>query len=424
MIDAVSLLPSNATAWETAHELTDAARFALIDPDHIRRQKDPLLCEPAVLPLLAWERSVDLWHDDWALAKKRDVVDRWSDYERLKGTPEGHRRFQALVGSEIRRVIRPPQTLYARRGWNEPERIAYLAQFQQIRIYPRVPVREFQRGFFVASPARSRAFVGREAPTAYRETIDAFLREARLFDPATATETALTRRQIVREVTHVGTVYQFEDIVLPARRRGLYVGDHLDGRRFLNADDANERVVRTEIARPNQVAVSRPQYSAVVPSGRLISIEPDLIRDRFVDDGPFFGRASTGLRSVMYCKRDLAWRHVYERFHLYDRRRDKGITAGEPGLYVGRARLGMAPYTAEIKVAIRGRRLRHEFANFSGGYLTRPDRTPLLRAIEAARVGKSARDTIRLDTLTRRKLRFGNRITFGDHHRFGAKLEA
>jgi len=422
--EPASLLPQNATPWETAQELTDASRWAALDPSVITKVKDALLCDARFLAVLGWERSVDLWFEDWSEEKKRFVVDKWFAFERLKGTVEGYRRFFSLVGAKLRKATLHPQFAYPRRDWTEEERTRYLAQFQQIRIYPRVPVREFQRGFFASSLARSKAYVGHTAPTAYAVTIDTVLREARLYDPLTDEETGLTRREIVREVAHVGTVYRFEDIVLPAKRHGFYVGDHLDGRQFLGVDDAPQRVIRTEIARPYGAAVSRPQWSSVVPNARLISIRPDLIRERFVDKGPFLGRAYTGLRSAIHAGRDLAWRHVYERFHLYDRRRDRGVTAGEPGCYVGRVRLGMTPFTAELKVEIRGKRLRHEFVDFPGGHLTPDDRTILDRALEATRAAKAARDTIYLQTQTRRVRRFGDRFLFGDRIRFGDKVEA
>jgi P2-related tail formation protein len=76
----VSLLPaSSSTPWETANELTDAARWAAIDPMVITRTKDALLCEPQFLALLGWERSVDLWFDDWPEEKQRYVVDSGSN---------------------------------------------------------------------------------------------------------------------------------------------------------------------------------------------------------------------------------------------------------------------------------------------------------------------------------------------------------
>ena len=423
MAEPVSLLP-DPTPWELSHELTDAKRWSLLDPQWIVQQTDPMTCDPSMLPVIAWGRSVDLWYEDWSLEKRRYVAANWYAYERLKGKAEGFRRFYSLVGVKLLKVTAPPQGVYPKRGWTDEERQRYLAQFQQIRIYPKVPVREFQRGFFVASAARSKAFVGRVAPTAHKVTIDTVVREARLYDPTTGQETGLTRREVVSQTVHFGQAYRFEDIILPAKDGGFYVGDHLRNR-YLRGERAPERVIRTEIQRPYGVAVSRPQWSSVVPNGRLISIKPDLIRERFQDRGAFIGRASTGKRTAIYPKRDKAWQHVYERFYLYDRARDKGVSAGERGSYVGRCYLGMTPYTARMKVEIRGKRKTQEFrvGRPPGLYLKAEDRKILDRALEATRAAKSLRDTIFLQTQTRRNRRFGDRMTFGDRIIFGAKVE-
>lgn len=426
MADPVSILPANATPWGNAHELTDAARWQALDPSIITKVKDALLCEPQFLALLGWERSVDLWFDDWSEQKRRHVVDRWFYYERLKGTVEGYRRFYRLVGASLIKATLPPQGIYARGGMTEEQRAAYLAQFQQIRIYPKVPVREFQRGFYPSRRTRSTAFVGHTAPTQYRVTIDTVVREARLYEPDTDEEQVLTRREMVRSEVERGTAYDFEDILIPARRIGFYVGQYIDGRRFLNRDDAPKRTVRATIERPYGVALSRPQWSSVIPNARLISIHPDLVRSRWQEPArraAFMGRASTGIRSAIFCGRDTAWQHVYERFHLYDSDRDLGVTAGEPGWYVGRGRLGMTPYTAEMKVKIRGRRRTRDFGNFVRGFVTPENREPLERALSATRAVKAARDTIYLNTVTRRARQIGDSFRIGDGAALGALVE-
>ena len=156
MTEPVTVI-DDPTPWERAHDLTDAKRYLSIDPSVITKVKDALLCDEIFLMVLGWERSADLWFDDWGIEKRRYVVDKWFEFERLKGTPEGFRRFYELVGAKLLKVTSPPQMLYARAGWTQAERDAYLRQFQQIRIYPKVPVREFQRGFFASSLERSKA---------------------------------------------------------------------------------------------------------------------------------------------------------------------------------------------------------------------------------------------------------------------------
>jgi phage tail P2-like protein len=421
MTDAINLLPSNQTAYERSHEDVDAGRN--LDPDRIRRVKDALLCDERFLPVLAWERGVDLWYDDWSIEKKRYVTDQWFFFERLKGTPEGFRRFYNLVGAKVLKIFSPPQESFSRAAWTDEERARWLSQFQQIRIYPYVPVTEFAKGFFASSMQRSKAFVGHVWPTAYRVTIDTVWRQARLYEPRTGEETQLTRREIVRSVVHVGQVYEFEDIVLPAKKFGLYVGDHIRNK-YIGADNAPERVIRTEIVRPYNVAVSRPQWTSYAPDARkLVSIKPELVRNRFHDDGPFLGHTSTGLHSAIYPRREKAWQHVYERFYLFDYERDSAVVAGQPGSYLGHARLSMKAFSAEIKLEIRGKRRRFEFTDVVGKYLTPENREPLNRALAATRACKDARSTIYLDTRTRRPREFGDRMLFGDEIPFASTVE-
>ena len=423
MAEPVALLPQNAKSWELAHEITDALRWDLIDPQWIVRQTEPMTCDPAVLPVIAWERSVDLWYDDWSLERKRHVAANWYAYERLKGKVEGYRQFFALVGSTLKSVTAPLQEIFPEPGWTDAEREAFLAQFCQIRIYPLVPVIEFNDGLFLAAEAFSDAFVNDVAPTPYSVTIDTVVREARLFDPRTAQETALTRREMVEQTVHFGQAYQFEDVILPAVRDGLYVNDYLDQTRFLAVDDAPERIIRAAIERPYEVAVSSPQWSTVVPDGKLISIRPDLIREPFDDVGPFLDAMEVGLGEGCYLSADLAWQHIYERFYLYDRERDRDLPAGEGGSYVGHAQLGIPPFTADLKVEVLGQRDPDEFADYPDGYLIPDDLTRLERTLEATRACMSDRDTIYLITQTRRERRFGDFMTFGEPIIFGEFVE-
>lgn len=424
MTEATSLLPQNATPWETAHELTDATRWAALDPSIITKVKDALQCDARFLGVLGWERSVDLWYDDWPEAKKRHVVDKWFEYERLKGTVEGFRRFYSLVGARLVSARLPPQGAYASPEWTDADRARYLAQFQQLRIYPR-PVREFTDGFYPShgTDENDTAFSGEIFPTAYNLALDGVIREARLYEPLTGEETSLTRREFTQEIVHTGTVYSFEEIVFPSRADGFFEGDHIDDACYLVPDDAGERTIKTEIQRPYGVALSQPQWTSVVPDARLISIYPDLIREAFEDTGAFLDHIHPGDFEEIYSSPDDAWQHIYERFHVYDRARDRGIDAGEPGMYADHAWLGMMPFTAELKVEIISKTDPTDFGEHEG-FAAVDDLTLLHRTLDATRACKAARDTIYLDTVTRRTRRFGDRFTFGDRVRFGDTVEA
>lgn len=80
------LLPSNSTALERALSLT-SARMLDIDMDAIRRCSLAAECTAELLPILAWDRSVDVWRNSWTEAQKRAVVAGSLAYHKRKGTP-------------------------------------------------------------------------------------------------------------------------------------------------------------------------------------------------------------------------------------------------------------------------------------------------------------------------------------------------
>ena len=80
-----TLLPPNATARELAIEGADAA-IGDLDVTQITQARDPLQTPLALLPRLAWERSVDVWDPNWPESVQRAVVVAAPEVHRHKGT--------------------------------------------------------------------------------------------------------------------------------------------------------------------------------------------------------------------------------------------------------------------------------------------------------------------------------------------------
>ena len=76
-----SILPSSS--WSKAVEQASGERWDALDIDIIRRAKDPRTCPAHLLNFLAFERSVDIWDENWPEEKKRQVI---------ADAPEDHRR--------------------------------------------------------------------------------------------------------------------------------------------------------------------------------------------------------------------------------------------------------------------------------------------------------------------------------------------
>ncbi|PWV97705.1 phage tail P2-like protein [Hoeflea marina] len=99
-----SILPANAGVFEQA---LFAATFDEL-PVPFTETMDPATAPAAMLPFLAAHESVDLWFEDWPLARKRQMVSEAAELASLKGTRAGLRRYLAYVDAEIVDVIAHP----------------------------------------------------------------------------------------------------------------------------------------------------------------------------------------------------------------------------------------------------------------------------------------------------------------------------
>lgn len=424
MLEPISLLPQNATAWLTAQEMTDAARWQALDVDFIRRQKDALLCEVSILPLLAWERSVDLWYADWPVEKRRFVVDRWFDFERLKGTEPGFRRFFDLVGVGLERVTSPLQGAFAADNLTLAEYRRFLAAYPQLRTYPYVAHATGIDGIYLSVPGAD-PVSGQFAGDIYPEDTSAiarYRREARLYEPLTGEEIVLTRREVLTVDAFTGVAEVTEQIMLPARAIGFYAGDGFVAHDFVQVDDAPARLFSMQVARPYGAALGKEQFTPALPSLDPIRIDPELVAEGGVADaGLYAGDAAAG---ETFAAPDTAWQRLFERVFLFDRARSvASFGAADAGMFADDTRLGMPRRTAEMKVSVRGRRHELAFDDFCFGYVLDEPEAPLDRAFDAASAAKAGLDTILLDTLTVREAQFGTALRFGQGLRFGDLLE-
>lgn len=94
----MSLLPANATAFETA--LEHALALITEIPNPIDTLWDPWTCPAQFLPWLAWQYSVDYWRTDWPEPVKRQVVAVSYEVHRIKGTLPAIKQGIAGLGIE------------------------------------------------------------------------------------------------------------------------------------------------------------------------------------------------------------------------------------------------------------------------------------------------------------------------------------
>lgn len=423
--DFAFLAPDNALPRERAIERTSGERWDGLDIDVIRRARDPWTCPEHLLAHLAFQRSVDVWDEAWPTLKKRHVIARAPKDHRHKGTEATLTNYVRYLGGQVLKVTAPPQYTVLRHGPTAAERAAWLAQFQQVRIYPHVPLALNTRTQVLRhSSARSRLAIGR-FPCTSRALITGRLRQARLYEPRTGEEVLLTRREIVREDADIGPSYHYEDLALKVRGRALAIGRSLRAGPVRGGGLAAQKTVRVRIARPELVSLPATIWTSHVPNGRLVDVRPELVRVRARSRGAAVGNCATGLRRDIVLQPNRAWMYVYERFYLFDRERDRGVAAGYPGSAIGRTRIAMLAHTARVKVRFtsKGRPGDLRLGGGLHGVLRGWDPNVLDPLLRASRASKALRDKIYIDTATKRKRRFGDGLRFGAV-RFGETVDA
>lgn len=129
------LLPPNATPFERSVELAGSERHPL-PAELVASVWDPATCPAAALPWLAWGLSIDLWDESWPEIQKREVCRKALRLHRIKTTPAGIKAHVALTGATVEKITRPPARGFLRGAMNEAQRIAWLNDSPQVRIYP------------------------------------------------------------------------------------------------------------------------------------------------------------------------------------------------------------------------------------------------------------------------------------------------
>jgi phage tail P2-like protein len=132
--EPVSLLPRNATPWETAISLTSAERHP-IPAELVKTVWNADTCPAHILDILANELSVDLWDTSWDDQRKRNWIKRSIPLHKIKGTLACISEYLAQAGGEIVRVTRPPEGFVLADTEAPAEREAWVRSLPQIRIY-------------------------------------------------------------------------------------------------------------------------------------------------------------------------------------------------------------------------------------------------------------------------------------------------
>jgi hypothetical protein len=406
-----TLLPDTRTSFEEAADLT-GGRIADL-PIGLRELVQPHAVPAPYLPWLAWGLSVDLWDKDWPEEKKRARTARSLPFHAIKGTQTAIAEALTVMGAEARRFIVPPAKTYLSKALTETERAAYLDRFAQLRIYPFVArgVSGRNTRFLSAPDGPGTAFAGPNNPVSITET--KYIRTAKLYNRGA--ETDLTVRRVTPERVGGFNAISYDEVVLaPKPTAAIHLGDRPKAQAFMIDDiGVRQRIVRIPRDATYSYRLGREQYTTVLPKGDLIDVRPQQVAEQHPQQATSLFPGGPGQRVSGACLPEtIAWRHLYDRWHIHDP--DRVLDERKRSTHLGYTRLGMPPYTSEVLTRIKGRRHPRTAGRFVNGYVVAASTKPVADARAAVMVTKSLRDKVLINTKTWRVPRPGDRRAVGD----------
>jgi phage tail P2-like protein len=407
---AQTLLPPNTTWLQRVLAAAGQGRVGAI-PVPIDTIKRPDVTPQAFEPWLAWELSTDLWLDTWSQEQIRWALAHSLEQHRRKGTLGLIGEYVSMIGGEVREAIRPPAKPFMEHRLTADERAKFLARFPQLRVYPFVDRVQLPWLCYMGEPAAHNGrFLNHSFPT-NEDAGGRWTRTSFLFEPRTGVETQLTFRTLVKEPFHE-TERVFDEAILPPRPGSKY---------FLNQpprahvylgrlDPVEARVLRIPRDAPFAIVQSKANYTTVPTGLELIDVYPEhAYIEHQAPAGAFFpgrGRCLAGA----YVTTSIAWRYVYERWYLHDPTRVPDTR--KRSQHLGHMRLGISPFTSEVKVAIWGTINSRHVNRFVWGHL-RPSRVSsdsIARACAAVSRAMSARDQVLINTNVLRTVQVGDAV--------------
>lgn len=349
MSEFATLLPRDSSdPWERVVEQGSAERWDVFDADIIRRSKDPWTCPEHLLNFLAFERSVDIWDENWPVWKKRSVIASAPADHRIKGTEAGARRYVEIADGALLQVVTPPEGFFAAAGLSKEQKDAHIARHPKVRITlargkSKAPIMD---GFFCGD-----GFVG-EATTGVPDGHTLWGRRAYLVKDGVQEPLQLTRL-VETEEQRVGVV--IERITTPGRAVAeAFVGEIGAGIGFVGAWDVPPRNYTVSLDKSYRHVESRLELS-LVPVG-YIPRDTRYVRESLVGDGgpSFFCGDFANDRFV---GRNDGGELLADVLRLYDPSIPSPITGG--GSFVGVNRVGMKHHTAEMLIDMRATHVPH-----------------------------------------------------------------
>jgi hypothetical protein len=196
----------------------------------------------------------------------------------------------------------------------------------------------------------------------------------------------------------------------------MHLGAPPKAKAFLIDDfGVRQRIIRIPREASYDFRLGRETYTTAWPNAELIDIRPEAVAESHVGQPTALYATRRQFITGGYLPPTIAWRYLYERWHIHDP--DRVPDERRRATHLGFTRLGMPPYHAEVQTRIIGRQAPRTTGLFVNGHFVARNRKPIADIREAIRVSKALRDRILIDTRTWRLPRAGDRLAVG-----GAKL--
>jgi phage tail P2-like protein len=128
------LLDNAATGFERAHTDVMAGAMYAITAELVESTWQPRTVAQELLPLAAYQASVNLYEDFWSLDTKRRWIEENWKFLSMRGTVTGLRMALAPSGYELQEIMRPPQAFYASPDLSQEEEDAWVKRMPELRI--------------------------------------------------------------------------------------------------------------------------------------------------------------------------------------------------------------------------------------------------------------------------------------------------
>jgi len=406
-----TILPNNATAFEKS--LEQAANFPNLPIHELSDLVNPWKIDVRYLPWLAYRFAIEIWQDNWPEEKKRSVIARALELQRIKGTAKGLREYVKLADATVKQIIVPPQHFWVGKGLSVAEIDAWHETMPQIRVYfvkKRMSARGFSFanhhffGFTIASPNIGRALYGRSA---------------RLWDKGTEKPLEMVE---LRQISRSGQAVASERVSIPGRAGKIFFAGGLINVGYCQAVIKQPQILTWSADIAYSHASMTASTTSLSPSLKPLDLTAKRKSEIWQDKRGF---TVSRYANRFFVTSTQAGEKLYDCLVLNDPKRAAPKVQGVSFTNVNI--LGMPPYRAKALIDLQQNRQSRAFFADDGvadRHVSHPDdpqkRDGVARAVV---LSKAVRDKILVSFQTSRFINFTDTIPLDGSLKFNARMD-